>query len=46
MCRTLCAGYVQDLRQGNYMVYELGIRPTRYTTTPDRVSDPRSDYVC
>ena len=37
---------MQDLRQGFHMVYELGIRPTKDTTAPDRESDRRSVYVC
>ena len=36
---------MQDLRQGNYMVHELGIRPTRDMITPDRESDRRSIYM-
>ena len=37
---------MQDLRQSNYMVHELEIRPTRDTTVPDHESDRRSVYVC
>ena len=37
--------YVQEMRQGKYMVYELGIWPTQYTTASDGVSDRGSDYV-